>query len=225
MTRRARPMECVEIRFDQIANNHRNSHVRHRPTLRIRTLGLSRIDARECRRGRLWPPGRLWAVAVSTGRLGAVRGRPSWTDAQRERPDYQQLKALIKGAITAADESACTPGSVPVTPRRDRRRPSISACRCRQAPAAYPQTRTGHPQTSAQAPTSRRWPFWPCSGWGLPSHPGHPGCWWALTPPFHPYRPGRGRGGGLFSVALSRGSPRVAVSNHPALRSPDVPRR
>ena len=30
--------------------------------------------------------------------------------------------------------------------------------------------------------------------------------------------------GGLFSVALSRGSPRVAVSNHPALRSPDFPR-
>ena len=31
-------------------------------------------------------------------------------------------------------------------------------------------------------------------------------------------------GGGLFSVALSRGSPRVAVSHHPALWSPDVPR-
>ena len=31
--------------------------------------------------------------------------------------------------------------------------------------------------------------------------------------------------GGLFSVALSRGSPRVAVSNHPALRSPDFPRQ
>ena len=31
--------------------------------------------------------------------------------------------------------------------------------------------------------------------------------------------------GGLFSVALSRGSPRVAVSHHLALRSPDVPRR
>ncbi len=33
------------------------------------------------------------------------------------------------------------------------------------------------------------------------------------------------RGGGLFSVALSRGSPRVAVNNRPALWSPDVPRR
>ena len=33
------------------------------------------------------------------------------------------------------------------------------------------------------------------------------------------------RGGGLLSVALSRGSPRVAVSHHPALWSPDFPRR
>ena len=31
--------------------------------------------------------------------------------------------------------------------------------------------------------------------------------------------------GGLLSVALSRGSPRVAVNDHPALWSPDVPRR
>ncbi len=38
-----------------------------------------------------------------------------------------------------------------------------------------------------------------------------------------PRRPG-GRHGGLFSVALSRGSPRVAVSHHPALWSPDLPR-
>jgi len=30
--------------------------------------------------------------------------------------------------------------------------------------------------------------------------------------------------GGLLSVALSRGSPRVAVGHHRALRSPDVPR-
>src|SRR5690606_16235333 len=43
-----------------------------------------------------------------------------------------------------------------------------------------------------------------------------------LTSPFHPYLP---EGRRFFSVALSRGSPQVAVSHHPALRSPDVPRR
>ena len=36
-------------------------------------------------------------------------------------------------------------------------------------------------------------PARPCSGWGLPSHPGHPGCWCALTAPFHPYLCGRRR--------------------------------
>ena len=32
-------------------------------------------------------------------------------------------------------------------------------------------------------------------------------------------------GGGLFSVALSRGSPRVGVTDHLALWSPDLPHR
>ena len=30
-------------------------------------------------------------------------------------------------------------------------------------------------------------PVWPCSEWGLPSRPGRPGRWCALTAPFHPY--------------------------------------
>ena len=47
---------------------------------------------------------------------------------------------------------------------------------------------SGGPPSNACA-GRRSGPSWPCSGWGLPSHPGHPGCWWALTPPFHPYRP------------------------------------
>ena len=66
-------------------------------------------------------------------------------------------------------------------------------------------------------------PIWPCTGWGLPSRSGHPDRWCALTAPFHPYRaPVRARGG-LFSVALSVGSPPLAVSQHPALRCPDFP--
>ena len=135
----------------------------------------------------------------------------------------------------ATDESTCTPDFVPGAHRCRwrRRRSSISAYRCRQAPAAYPQASGGQPSIAcAGRHLSMMALSWPCSGWGLPSHPGHPGCWWALTPPFHPYRTGhlapfdtKRRSGGLFSVALSRGSPRVAVSNHPALWSPDVPRR
>jgi hypothetical protein len=39
-----------------------------------------------------------------------------------------------------------------------------------------------------------------------------------------PRQPGNTPIGGLFSVALSCGSPRLAVSQHPALRSPDFPR-
>lgn len=77
--------------------------------------------------------------------------------------------------------------------------------------------------------TARAWcALLPCSRWGLPSRRSHLRRWCALTAPFHPY-PVRAdesaRPGGLFSVALSRGSPRVAVSNHRALWSPDFPRR
>ncbi len=72
-------------------------------------------------------------------------------------------------------------------------------------------------------PGRRRLPIWPCSGWGLPSSRCHHRDWCALTAPFHPY-PARRRGG-LLSVALSVGLPPLAVSQHPALRSPDFPPR
>ncbi len=62
-------------------------------------------------------------------------------------------------------------------------------------------------------------PIRPCSGWGLPSHRSYPRCWCALTAPFHPCS----LGSGLLSVALSVESPRLAVSQHPALWSPDLP--
>ncbi len=110
--------------------------------------------------------------------------------------------------------------------------PSISARRCRRARATYPQTRAGRP-LGAEAPASARtpepWlrrPSWSCSRWGLPSRLGRPTRWWSLTPPFHPYpHPDRSRGRWRsVSVALSRESPRVGVTHHLALRSPDLPR-
>ena len=71
----------------------------------------------------------------------------------------------------------------------------------------------------------KRFPIWSCTGWGLPSFPGHPGNWCALTAPFHPY-PGtirRRPRGGMLSVALSFALPRLLVKEHPALRCSDFP--
>jgi len=45
----------------------------------------------------------------------------------------------------------------------------------------------------------------------------------ALTAPFHPCRPAEAGLGGIFSVALSLGSPPVGVTHRRALWSPDFP--
>jgi hypothetical protein len=102
-----------------------------------------------------------------------------------ERPDHSHGRGREQGAT---DESACTPGSVPGrSPGTGGGHPSRPAVAGRlQRPTR--RHRAGRPRSPAQAGTRTHRPSWPCSGWGLPSHPGHPGCWWALTPPFHPYR-------------------------------------
>src|SRR3712207_2011321 len=123
----------------------------------------------------------------------------------------------------ATDESACTPGSVP-------------GCLAASRWAAIhlglplPAGSSGLPAGSGGQPSNA------CAGRriappslstllrvGFTEPHRSPGVRWSLTPPFHPCQ--RRTAGGLFSVALSRGSPRVAVGDHPALWSPDVPRR
>jgi len=66
-------------------------------------------------------------------------------------------------------------------------------------------TLSGHP---AGFPYSALLPV----GFTLP--PLSPGARCALTAPFHPFPQGRGRAGGLFSVALSLGSPPPVVDRH-----------
>lgn len=111
----------------------------------------------------------------------------------------------------SANGPACTPGSVRGS--KPRGRSSLSATRCRAAPAAYPGTR--------RAASSS--PVWPCSGRGLPRGSCHHDPGGLLHHPFTLTPAPRGRGG-LLSVALSRGLLRVGVTHRPALWSPDVPR-
>jgi hypothetical protein len=157
-----------------------------------------------CRRTRRSPLPRLWAVT-----------RPSKGDHHRPLSTNGQHRRR-----RATDESTCTPDSV-ARPKPGGGHPSRPAVAGRLQRPTRRLGRAALERLRRRSPVGDR-PFWPCSGWGLPSRAGHPARWWALTPPFHPCQV---EPGGLFSVALSRGSPRVAVSNHPALRSPDVPRR
>ncbi len=67
-------------------------------------------------------------------------------------------------------------------------------------------------------------PVWRCTGWGLPSR--HVSV--SLVRSYRTFSPLpstlAGRFGGVLSVALSVGFPRLGVTQHPALRCPDFPR-
>lgn len=120
----------------------------------------------------------------------------------------------------ARGQPPCKPDSVP--PER-RWWPSICDPRCRGPPAAYP----GVVARRATAP-----PLFGIAPGGACQAGPSPDRWWSLTPPFQLNLPPgatlasmRARAAGLFfSVALSVGSPRLDVIQHPALWSPDFPR-
>jgi len=124
------------------------------------------------------------------------------------------------------DEPACKPDSVPLRAVIIHLRPPLPAAfpRCsRTGRAAYPEARAGRPRTLPQTPwrpcglapggVCRAAPVTRCAVVSCT----------AVSPLPEPV-PVWGRfPGGLFSVALSRGSPRVGVAHHPALWSPDFP--
>ncbi len=117
-------------------------------------------------------------------------------------------------AASAGDKPACKPDSVP----RQRRRPSIWDRCCHRPRAIYPQASGGQP-ACADCRVAALLDLAPggvcratavtCGAGGLLHHR------FTLTPLSR---------GGLLSVALSRGSPRVGVTHHLALWSPDFPR-
>ena len=132
------------------------------------------------------------------------------------------IRADLQVRGWAAGESACRPGSV--------RQPKLAGGHPSRAAVAGSLVRstrghrTGRPQTPAQALRPK-----PQS----PSDLAPGGVYLAarITPGaggllHHRFTLTLGWAkGGLLSVALSRGSPRVGVTDHPALRSPDLPHR
>ena len=158
--------------------------------------------------------GQLEAVCVLIGaiRSGALGHFRSMSVPPERRPDKvvkrlrDELTEGVRSAATASVPDACGPG-----------RPSLSAGGCPPAPAAYPGVSAGGPPS-------------PCLALlrvGFAEPPGSPR---ALVRSYRtvsplPVRPAEPSAiGGLFSVALSCGSPRLGVTQHRALWSPDVPR-
>ena len=180
------------------------------------------------------PAGRPLGDTRRVRRAQARRARPS--ASRTSRPDRSS------GARTTPASSSGAATLAGASPRLDRRRalgerwrsrpvsrilcaglaagrrPSLSALSRRGAVrrprAAYPGARTGRPRTL---------PAWPCSGWGLPSRPvARPAG--ELLPHRFTLTRARMRAAVCSLWRFPRGRPRLGVTQHPALRSPDFPR-
>ena len=108
-------------------------------------------------------------------------------------------------------QMACKPGSVSRLHNAEGDDHSSSAGCCQPPQATYPDISAGSHQPHAACV-----PTWSCSGWGLPC----PACYQpggALLPHLFTLTSIRpvGRMGGLFSAALSLGSPPPGVTRHP----------
>ena len=122
-----------------------------------------------------------------------------------------------------AGQAACKPGSVRgvATPGR----PFVWDARRRAPRATYPGGTRGNAPAACRLRASAARPYSVLLpvGFAVPSPLPGPRC--ALAAPFHPCRRASRRAGGLFSVALSLGSPPPGVTRHrvpvePGLSSP-----
>ncbi len=126
------------------------------------------------------------------------------------KPRCANSTRSAKHGLTAVgrDELARKPDSVPRRHSQANRRHGDHPSDTVTAPER-PTPQAGR-ATSSVAQCTLGAAFWPCFGWGLPSHPGHPECWCSTAP----FSPCHHEDGGLFQAPPSH--PRLP-RNHPAL--------
>src|SRR4029077_16065651 len=179
------------------------------------------------------------ASASSTGSPGRGSARRISTSIRRS------IRSSTRECVSSTCAgTAASPAMNVSTPSRWRRRSGSWPCgECKPADkpgsvldraadegrsyiwdAGYPAPRAAHLRHAKRATPERRSArsLFGLAPGGVYLAGRSPGRRWALTPPFHRC-PGRVRGC-VFSVALSFGSPRLGVTQRPALRSPDFPR-
>jgi len=145
------------------------------------------------------------ATSDAVPRRLSVSLRVAGFGRKRNRPD---------GAISEAEGLVCRPGSVPG------RLATHRSATIHLGPP-LPTTSCGPPAHSGGHPSSVRCSTLLRAGFTEPIR--SPGSLVVSCTTVSPL-PKATASGGLFSVALSRGLPRVGVAHRPALRSPDLPR-
>ncbi len=119
--------------------------------------------------------------------------------------------SLVCSCVKAWCQAACKPGSVHAPEGAGR--PFLWDVRRRTPRATNPGDRAGTPLRPSASRMPPATPIRSCSRWGLPCRPCHQGRGALLPHRFTLALRSRGQGG-LFSVALSLGSPPPAVSRH-----------
>ena len=159
---------------------------------------------------------------------------PDRRQPQRQ-PGPRQRRDRLREALTSAapptgaaprvrgarDEPACRPGSVSARLAAPRSATIHLGLPLPTASCGLPVS-SGGPPSNAHAGSEL--PFLTLLQVGFTEPFRSPGTLVVSYTTVSPLPPCR-HGGGLFSVALSRGSPRVGVTHHLALWSPDLPRR
>jgi len=168
--------------------------------------------------------GHLFADAEDLAVLPSTKhSSPYWRNRGGTAPSTElPVSKNLQVSHKAAGELACRPGSVHPLARADGH-PSRAAV-ADSLMRSTREHRAGHPQSLAQEPRQRRSSLLTLLRVGFAEPLGSLRALVVSYTTVSPLPPD-GSEGGLFSVALSRGSPRVGVTDHPAQRSPDLPRR
>ncbi len=151
------------------------------------------------------------ADQVAGSERGRARGAPARAVTRRAHARRVSVGAKERGGEARKPSSVSLPWQVTVIPLGTSLPGSSS-----DLPGSVALRRVGR---AAHLPL----PYLVLLRMGFAVPPPSPAARCALTAPFHPYRSFRRTPGGLFSVALSVASPRLAVSEHAARGSSDFP--
>ena len=123
--------------------------------------------------------------------------QPSWLCAQPACSVSWCIRCPLESGVTCANGVRRIPANYPeggnnsTTPAAVGVGDGESTCRRGSVHRALAGVRVGDHlsvrPTREDPRADHPLPVRPCSGWGLPSRPGHPGRWCALTAPFHPH--------------------------------------